>query len=302
VIHETQTMVEQRHPNLLPLLCCFVHGKQLWMVMPYMAGGSLLSIMQSNFPEARARPQPCYSLHPKTYVCHRARGGLVRPASAGLLRYWGTVAVMHGGPLLGPNPALGVPKRPRGAVTHDGPVLAPNPTLAFGPAAGPGGGAGGDGRAGRAESAGVHALARPHPPRRQGAPRPGPARARAAPRAGGAGVSAGSGARGGTARTRGARGSIAALTPFGGALHERVCPQAGACGLRAAAGWAGCLACGRASVPVRDVVHAASRTSQQCARVPAFPRTSALPRGVPEGAPRARRPPTCWCTRTGASC
>jgi len=133
VIHETQTMVEQRHPNLLPLLCCFVHGKQLWMVMPYMAGGSLLSIMQSNFPEARARPQPCYSLHPKTYVCHRARGGLVRPASAGLLRYWGTVAVMHGGPLLGPNPALGVPKRPRGAVTHDGPVLAPNPTLAFGP-------------------------------------------------------------------------------------------------------------------------------------------------------------------------
>ena len=53
MIHETQTMAEQRHPNLLPLFCCFVHGKQLWMVMPYMAGGSLLSVMQGNFPEVR---------------------------------------------------------------------------------------------------------------------------------------------------------------------------------------------------------------------------------------------------------
>ena len=53
MIHETQTMAEQRHPNLLPLFCCFVHGKQLWMVMPYMAGGSLLSVMQANFPEVR---------------------------------------------------------------------------------------------------------------------------------------------------------------------------------------------------------------------------------------------------------
>ncbi|KAK9845458.1 hypothetical protein WJX81_006885 [Elliptochloris bilobata] len=51
VIHETQTMAEQRHPNLLSLFCSFVHGKQLWMVMPYMAGGSLLSVMQANFPE-----------------------------------------------------------------------------------------------------------------------------------------------------------------------------------------------------------------------------------------------------------
>jgi hypothetical protein len=137
VIHETQTMVEQRHPNLLPLLCCFVHGKQLWMVMPYMAGGSLLSIMQSNFPEAWARSR------------RRAGGGHARPASAGLLWHRGPLAVTYGGPVLGPNRTLVVPERlsmpARGhatglqqgleeelvavAVMHGWSVLGANPTL-----------------------------------------------------------------------------------------------------------------------------------------------------------------------------
>ena len=137
VIHETQTMVEQRHPNLLPLLCCFVHGKQLWMVMPYMAGGSLLSIMQSNFPEARARPHPRRRSRRRSYT-------------ASLLWHRGRVAVVHGRRVQGPKPILYFAKSLRAcsrarrqaaagpggelvaiAVMHGGPVLGPNPTQDF---------------------------------------------------------------------------------------------------------------------------------------------------------------------------
>ena len=45
-------MHEMRHPNVMPLYCSFVHGEQLWMIMPHVAGGSLYNIMQSNFPQA----------------------------------------------------------------------------------------------------------------------------------------------------------------------------------------------------------------------------------------------------------
>ncbi|XP_031481828.1 serine/threonine-protein kinase BLUS1 [Nymphaea colorata] len=47
---ETQTMALLSHPNLLSAHCSFIVGPSLWIVMPFMACGSLHSIMTSSFP------------------------------------------------------------------------------------------------------------------------------------------------------------------------------------------------------------------------------------------------------------
>lgn len=55
-------MRQLNHPNLLPLYCSFVHKEHLWMVMPYVQGGSVLNIMRFAYPDVRAgrrRPLPC---------------------------------------------------------------------------------------------------------------------------------------------------------------------------------------------------------------------------------------------------
>ncbi|KAK9830340.1 hypothetical protein WJX72_011135 [[Myrmecia] bisecta] len=51
LMREAQNMREMCHPCLLPLFCSFVHGSNLWMVMPYVAGGSVLDIMLSSYTE-----------------------------------------------------------------------------------------------------------------------------------------------------------------------------------------------------------------------------------------------------------
>ncbi|XVF14095.1 hypothetical protein REPUB_Repub09cG0027800 [Reevesia pubescens] len=48
---EVQTMSLTDHPNLLRAHCSFTASHNLWVVMPYMAGGSCLHIMKSAFPE-----------------------------------------------------------------------------------------------------------------------------------------------------------------------------------------------------------------------------------------------------------
>ncbi|KAI3503447.1 hypothetical protein L1887_31888 [Cichorium endivia] len=48
---EVQTMSLINHPNLLRAYCSFTTGHNLWVVMPYMAGGSCLHIMKTSFPE-----------------------------------------------------------------------------------------------------------------------------------------------------------------------------------------------------------------------------------------------------------
>ncbi|KAL5540608.1 hypothetical protein UlMin_043183 [Ulmus minor] len=48
---EVQTMNLIDHPNLLRAHCSFTTGHHLWVVMPYMAGGSCLHIMKTSFPE-----------------------------------------------------------------------------------------------------------------------------------------------------------------------------------------------------------------------------------------------------------
>ena len=51
-------MAGMRHPNVLPLLASFVEGGSMWMVLPYYASGSLLSIVQYRHPDVPPPPPP----------------------------------------------------------------------------------------------------------------------------------------------------------------------------------------------------------------------------------------------------
>ena len=53
IVHEAQLMRNYHHPNVLPLYTSFVHGSDLWMVMPFISGGSVLHIMKYAHPEVR---------------------------------------------------------------------------------------------------------------------------------------------------------------------------------------------------------------------------------------------------------
>lgn len=48
---EVKTMILTDHPNLLGAYCSFTEGENLWIVMPYMAGGSCFHLMKSSFPK-----------------------------------------------------------------------------------------------------------------------------------------------------------------------------------------------------------------------------------------------------------
>lgn len=42
-----------KHPNILPLYAAFLDDDQLWMVMPYVSGGSASDIMRRNNSSVR---------------------------------------------------------------------------------------------------------------------------------------------------------------------------------------------------------------------------------------------------------
>jgi serine/threonine protein kinase len=52
-------MKNYHHPNVLPLHCSFVTGQDLWMVMPYISGGSVLHIMKYAYPEVKGEKFAC---------------------------------------------------------------------------------------------------------------------------------------------------------------------------------------------------------------------------------------------------
>jgi serine/threonine-protein kinase OSR1/STK39 len=54
--YQAHTMRTLQHPNLLPLYCSFVHENNLWMVMPYVHGGSVLNIMRFKYPDGLEEP------------------------------------------------------------------------------------------------------------------------------------------------------------------------------------------------------------------------------------------------------
>jgi serine/threonine protein kinase len=59
IIHEAQTMKSYNHKNVLPLYTSFVHGQDLWMVTPFMCGGSVLHIMKYQHPDVSAAGFEC---------------------------------------------------------------------------------------------------------------------------------------------------------------------------------------------------------------------------------------------------
>jgi serine/threonine protein kinase len=53
---EAQTMSLFNHQNVVKAYCSFVVGQNLWVVMPYMAGGSCLHIMKAAYPDGFEEP------------------------------------------------------------------------------------------------------------------------------------------------------------------------------------------------------------------------------------------------------
>ncbi|KAI3520762.1 hypothetical protein L1887_10213 [Cichorium endivia] len=92
---EVQTMSLINHPNLLRAYCSFTTGHDLWVVMPYMAGGSCLHIMKSSFPEGFEEPVIATLLREvlKALIYLHAHGHIHRDVKAGniLVDYNGTI-------------------------------------------------------------------------------------------------------------------------------------------------------------------------------------------------------------------
>jgi serine/threonine-protein kinase OSR1/STK39 len=82
---EVQTMSLIDHPNLLRAYCSFTTGHSLWVVMPYMAGGSCLHIMKSAFPEGFEEPVIATLLREvlRALVYLHAHGHIHRDVKAG---------------------------------------------------------------------------------------------------------------------------------------------------------------------------------------------------------------------------
>ncbi len=62
LIQEAQVMKGFRHPNLLMLHCSFIHGSDLWLVMPFVAGGSLANVIGSKCASPLLRPDYLFLL------------------------------------------------------------------------------------------------------------------------------------------------------------------------------------------------------------------------------------------------
>ncbi|CAL0298954.1 unnamed protein product [Lupinus luteus] len=82
---EVQTMSLIGHPNLLQAHCSFAAGHNLWVVMPYMAGGSCLHIIKTSYPEGFDEPVIATLLHEvlKALVYLHAHGHIHRDIKAG---------------------------------------------------------------------------------------------------------------------------------------------------------------------------------------------------------------------------
>ncbi|XVF38391.1 hypothetical protein REPUB_Repub20aG0097400 [Reevesia pubescens] len=52
---ETKIMLLLSHPNILNAYCSFTVDRRLWVVMPFMSGGFLQSIISSSFPDGLSK-------------------------------------------------------------------------------------------------------------------------------------------------------------------------------------------------------------------------------------------------------
>ncbi len=92
IIKETATMHDQRHPHVLPLYCSFVSGDSLWMVMPFLSGGSVMKLLHQVASEVRSASAVLHArMHPSnpmrsnihTAPSHPMRPGLQAAQSHG---------------------------------------------------------------------------------------------------------------------------------------------------------------------------------------------------------------------------
>lgn len=51
ISREAQIMILVDHPNVLKSHCSFVSDHNLWVVMPFMSGGSCLHILKAAYPD-----------------------------------------------------------------------------------------------------------------------------------------------------------------------------------------------------------------------------------------------------------
>ncbi|KAF7129302.1 hypothetical protein RHSIM_Rhsim10G0020800 [Rhododendron simsii] len=86
---EVQMMTLIDHPNVLRAHCSFTTGHSLWVVMPYMAGGSCLHIMKSAYPEGFEEPVIATLLHEvlKAIVYLHGHGHIHRDVKV-LVSHW----------------------------------------------------------------------------------------------------------------------------------------------------------------------------------------------------------------------
>lgn len=95
---EAQTMSLINHPNVVKAYCSFVVDRSLWVVMPYMAGGSCLHIMKSAYPDGFEEPIIASflkeTLKALEYLHHQ--GHIHRDVKAGNILVDGTGAVKLG--------------------------------------------------------------------------------------------------------------------------------------------------------------------------------------------------------------
>ena len=70
-MREAMVMKQQRHPHVLPLFAAFLHEHYLWMVTPYVAGGSAIHILNKHCPQASHSVQSmqCVDLLMQGMVC-----------------------------------------------------------------------------------------------------------------------------------------------------------------------------------------------------------------------------------------
>lgn len=82
---EVQTMRIINHPNVVQAYCSFPAGQKLWIVMPYMAGGSCLHIMKYAHPEGFEEPVIATVLYEvlKALIYLHSEGHIHRDVKAG---------------------------------------------------------------------------------------------------------------------------------------------------------------------------------------------------------------------------
>ncbi len=56
LIKEAHTMMTLRHPNVLHLHCSFIHEETLWLVMPYISGGTLSTRLRTQVSPDPSHP------------------------------------------------------------------------------------------------------------------------------------------------------------------------------------------------------------------------------------------------------